>query len=78
MCLQLQGIGSSAKILQGDIVACGPAIIHIADSVLLPFTFDQGAIDAISGTQPQQTTNPMGTATTTQLPAPGGRRLMAP
>lgn len=28
---QLQGIGSSARILQGDIAACGPAVIHVID-----------------------------------------------
>ncbi|KAL4440660.1 hypothetical protein ABPG77_000369 [Micractinium sp. CCAP 211/92] len=47
---QLQGIGTSANILQGDIVACGPSIIHIIDQVLLPFKFDQAAIDAVTGT----------------------------
>lgn len=31
--LQLQGIGSSTSILQGDIVACGPAVVHIVDQV---------------------------------------------
>lgn len=31
--LQLLGIGSNANILQGDIVACGPSIIHIVDQV---------------------------------------------
>lgn len=29
--MQLQGIGTSASILQGDIVACGPSIIHVID-----------------------------------------------
>ncbi len=28
---QLQGIGTSSSILQGDIVACGPSIIHVID-----------------------------------------------
>ena len=28
---QLQGIGSSARILQGNIAVCGPAVIHVID-----------------------------------------------
>ena len=48
---QLQGIGNAANILQSDIAACGPSIIHIIDQILLPFTFDQAPIDAITGTQ---------------------------
>ncbi|KAI7843972.1 hypothetical protein COHA_002510 [Chlorella ohadii] len=59
----LQGIGSSARILQGDLAACGPSVIH----VLLPFTFNQSAIDAITGTQV-----PLSQANTT-LPAAGRR-----
>lgn len=35
--LQVQGVGSYADILQGDIPACGPSFIHIIDHVLLPF-----------------------------------------
>ena len=31
--LQLQGIGSSARILQGDLAACGPLVVHIIDQV---------------------------------------------
>lgn len=48
---QLQGIGSSATILQADISACGPSVIHIIDQILLPFKFDQGATDAIVATR---------------------------
>lgn len=84
----LQGIGSSATILQPNIAACGPSVIHIIDQVglnlgerererdigkltrtqlsrtnsnqfitspllqvLLPFTFDQKSLDAITATQ---------------------------
>jgi len=43
----LQGIGSNATILQKDIAACGPSIIHIIDQILLPFTFDQAPKDII-------------------------------
>ncbi|PRW55961.1 barwin-like endoglucanase [Chlorella sorokiniana] len=63
----LQGIGSSARILQGDLAACGPSVIHVVDQVLLPFTFNQSAIDAITGTQV-----PLSQAST-QLPAAGRR-----
>ncbi|GAB4820958.1 hypothetical protein N2152v2_008004 [Parachlorella kessleri] len=69
---QLRGIGSTSNILQGNIVACGPTIIHILDTVLLPFTFNQGAIDAISGTQPK----PAAEKTEVVGPPQGGRRLL--
>jgi putative component of membrane protein insertase Oxa1/YidC/SpoIIIJ protein YidD len=29
--VQLQGIGVSANILQADIVACGPSLVHVID-----------------------------------------------
>lgn len=39
--MQLDGKGSDAAILQGDIAACGtdasPSYVHIVDTVLLPF-----------------------------------------
>ncbi|KAI3436575.1 hypothetical protein D9Q98_005991 [Chlorella vulgaris] len=57
----LQGIGSSANILQADIVACGPSL------VLLPFTFDQAALDAITATQVPQPAQPA------LAPQPAGR-----
>jgi len=48
---QLQGKGNEATILQANIAACGPSVIHIIDQILLPFSFDQGPTDAISGTR---------------------------
>jgi hypothetical protein len=51
---QLQGIGNGANILQADIAACGPSVVHIIDQILLPFSFDQGPTDAIRGTQVPQ------------------------
>lgn len=30
---QLQGIGTSANILQRDIVSCGPSVVHVVDQV---------------------------------------------
>ena len=42
-----------ATILQGDIKACGPSVIHIIDQILLPFSFNQGATDAVLGTAVQ-------------------------
>ncbi len=53
---QLQGIGNEANILQADIAACGPSVVHIIDQILLPFRFDQGPTDAILGTQVPSTT----------------------
>ena len=47
----LRGIGNVAQILQADIAACGPIVVHIIDQILLPFTFDQAPTDAIKGTQ---------------------------
>ena len=34
---QVQGVGSVAKLLQHDIEACGPSVMHITDRFLLPF-----------------------------------------
>jgi uncharacterized surface protein with fasciclin (FAS1) repeats len=51
---QLQGIGNEATILQADIAACGPSVVHIVDQILLPFSFDQKPTDAITGTKVQQ------------------------
>mmetsp|Transcript_10032 Transcript_10032/g.19754 ORF Transcript_10032/g.19754 Transcript_10032/m.19754 type:complete len:278 (-) Transcript_10032:743-1576(-) len=48
--LQAQN-GNAVNILQGDIAACGPSIIHIVDDIVLPFRFDQKPVDAVSGTQ---------------------------
>lgn len=47
----LQGMENGAKILQADIAACGPSVVHIIDQVLLPFSFDQAPIDAVTGTR---------------------------
>lgn len=47
----LQGIGSSANILQKDLAACGPSVVHVIDQFLLPFKFDQAPQDAITATQ---------------------------
>lgn len=47
----IQSQGSAARILQSDIVACGPSVIHIVDAILLPFRFDDGPKDAVRDTQ---------------------------
>ncbi|KDD72872.1 hypothetical protein H632_c2791p0 [Helicosporidium sp. ATCC 50920] len=47
----LRGVGSSAKVLQGNLLACGPAVVHVIDQVLLPFGLEKQAIDAISDSQ---------------------------
>ncbi len=49
--IRLVGIGSTATVLQEDVAACGPSVVHLIDQILLPFTFDQGPTDAILGTQ---------------------------
>lgn len=54
----LQGRGDLwAIVLQADIAACGPSVVHIIDQILLPFSFDQEPTDAITGTQVASSTN---------------------
>ncbi|KAK9916482.1 hypothetical protein WJX75_003217 [Coccomyxa subellipsoidea] len=36
--LKLQGVGSSANIVQPDLKTCGPSVVHVIDAVLLPFS----------------------------------------
>lgn len=40
--LQLQGVGSSAHIVQPDLRTCGPSVVHVIDGVLLPFSPSTG------------------------------------
>ena len=35
--MQIQGVGSSANVIQADLRTCGASVVHIIDSVLLPF-----------------------------------------
>lgn len=42
---------STANIVQKDILACGPSIIHLTDNILLPFSFQDAPKDAIIGQQ---------------------------
>lgn len=54
----IEAQGSTARILQSDLAACGPTIIHIVDNILFPFRFDDSPKDAVSDTQiPLQQTN---------------------
>jgi len=46
----IQAQGSSAVVVAQDIAACGPSVIHLVDTVLLPFRFDDKPRDAITGT----------------------------
>ena len=66
----LQGIGDSAVILQADIAACGPSVVHIIDQILLPFRFDQGPTDAITGTQVPSSTGWSGDSEQSPPPPP--------
>jgi hypothetical protein len=50
----IEAQGSTAQILQKDIAACGPTVIHIVDNILLPFRFDDTPKDAVSDTQVPQ------------------------
>ncbi len=38
------GIGSSATILKPNIDACGPSLIHVIDTVLLPFSVEATSV----------------------------------
>ncbi|KAL4534572.1 hypothetical protein Ndes2526A_g05460 [Nannochloris sp. 'desiccata'] len=67
---QLQGVGDSAIILQADIAACGPSVVHIIDQILLPFRFDQGPTDAITGTQVPRSTDWSGDSEPSPPPPP--------
>lgn len=48
--LRIQAQGSSAAIITQNIAACGPSVIHLIDTVLLPFRFDDEPRDAVTGT----------------------------
>ena len=39
---------ATATVLEWDIVTCGPSILHIIDTILLPFAFDNAPTDAIT------------------------------
>ena len=39
--VQLQGVGSTARIITADLM-CGASVIHVIDRVLLPFSTLQG------------------------------------
>ncbi|DBA95814.1 TPA: Expansin-B5 [Trebouxia sp. C0004] len=48
---QLKGIGNSVNILQADIPACGPSVVHITDGALLPLLFAAAPSSAPAATQ---------------------------
>ena len=47
--LEAENGDSTADIVQKDILACGPSIIHLTDTILLPFSFQDAPRDAITG-----------------------------
>lgn len=52
--LRIQAQGSSALIVTQNVAACGPSVIHLVDTVLLPFRFDDEPRDAVTGTHTPQ------------------------
>ena len=58
--LQVKGIGSTAKIIDPDLPACGPSVVHVVDTVLLPF-----AVNSTSASAPP----PLVTASSASPPA---------
>ncbi|DBA72895.1 TPA: Expansin-B5 [Trebouxia sp. C0005] len=48
---QLKGIGNSVNVLQADIPACGPSVVHITDGALLPLLFAAAPSSAPAATQ---------------------------
>jgi len=46
--ITIQAQGSNAKIISKDIAACGPSVIHIVDTILLPFSFDDAPQDRLN------------------------------
>lgn len=60
---QINGKGSSARVLQGDLPACGPSsggsFVHIVNSILLPFVpSDARTPGGAAGTAFAQSTTP--------------------
>jgi len=47
--LKAENGDSTASIVQKDILACGPSIIHLTNNILLPFSFQDAPKDAITG-----------------------------
>ncbi len=43
--LTVEAEGSEATVLVSDLAACGPSVVHIVDSFLLPFDWDDDARD---------------------------------
>jgi hypothetical protein len=48
-CLQLQGVGSNAMIVQPNLSTCGPSIVHVINGVLLPFSPVTGPVPVPGG-----------------------------
>ena len=46
-CLQVKGVGSTASVLTADVM-CGQSVMHIIDTVLLPFNTTQGSTNVTS------------------------------
>ena len=49
---QIQGIGSTAEVLQYNLDVCGPSVIHVTDTVLLPFQLNKvGATPTVTAAE---------------------------
>lgn len=46
--ISIQAQGSTSTIIVKDIAACGPSVIHIVDTILLPFSFDDQPKDRLN------------------------------
>eukprot|EP00884_Botryococcus_braunii_P016475 jgi/Botrbrau1/3510/Bobra.341_2s0039.1 len=52
---QVKGIGSTATILRPGVVTCGPQVVYVIDSVLIPFTLQDPSGDPVSNAPPSLT-----------------------
>ena len=43
--MHVEAHGSDAAVIVSDLAACGPSVVHVVDSILLPFDWDDGARD---------------------------------
>lgn len=50
--ISIEAQGSTAKIIARDIAGCGPSVIHIVDTILLPFSFDDQPKDRLNPQNP--------------------------
>ncbi|KAK9806176.1 hypothetical protein WJX72_004480 [[Myrmecia] bisecta] len=71
----LEGVGSTADVIQADVPTCGPSVIHVINAVLLPFSPNDAGLtpNTVQAAASLTTTPSAPISSFTSLPAPGGR-----